>query len=61
MIKKKIEVFRETEFWKYSLMKRLDDFKRRKQGKGKILHSRDWQKKLRTAVSRFRLRTLKPN
>jgi len=57
-VRKKVENFRETEFWKYSLIKRLDDFKRRKIGKGKSPYSKDWCKKLRTAVSRFKLRNM---
>ena len=40
--------------WKYKLSDAVSEFRTRKLGKGKPEYSKDWNKKLRTAVSRFR-------
>ena len=54
-LKARVENLKEQEYWKYELLKQLSDFKRRVKGSGRALMSKDWNKKLRTSVSRFKL------
>lgn len=42
--------------WKYYLIKRVSDFRRRTCGNGILPYNKDWNKKFRTAVSEFRCR-----
>lgn len=53
-VNEKIQRQKEEEPWKYKLLNALDNFKHREKGIGKTFYCKDWNKKLRTAVSRFR-------
>lgn len=53
-VNKKTQRRKEEEPWKHRLIKSLADFKCRKKGTGKAPYCKDWNKKLRTAVSQFR-------
>lgn len=48
---------KQEDLWKHKLIHALDDFKRRSAGNGKHSTNKDWNKKLRTSVSHFRLRS----
>lgn len=52
--KQKTERRKEHEPWKFYLCKRLGNFKKRESGKGRVDQCLDWNKKFRTAVSKFR-------
>lgn len=45
---------RSKAIWKYKLSDAISKFRTRKAGKGNVSYCKDWNKKLRTAVSRFR-------
>lgn len=53
-VNEKVQRQKEEEPWKYKLLKALDNFKCREKGIGKVCCCKDWNKKLRTAVSLFR-------
>ena len=53
-IVKKIERYKDERPWVIKLWKLLDNFKRRKQGSGKVSMTKDWNKKIRTSVSQFK-------
>ena len=51
--KNKVKVQSKKEIWKNKFLKQLGNFKRRHIGKGKPTKGKDWNHKIRSAVSRF--------
>ena len=56
-VNEKSERHKSEEPWKVKLISSLANFKGRKRGRGKIYQNKDWNKKLRTAVSKFKNRS----